>query len=59
MSTYKQLLHINIEQQLKEEIEFAVKKERELGYATTLSSFVRQACLQKLGIINKSDKPND
>ena len=53
--SYKQIMHINVEQQLKEEIENWVEVQKNKGVSTNISEFIRLACLEKLGIIKHSD----
>ena len=49
----KKMMIIAMEGQLKEEIVNAVAVEHSKGNYTTISAWVRLACLEKLGIINK------
>jgi len=51
----KKTMIIQMEGQLKEEIVNAVAVEHSKGNYTTLASWVRLACLEKLGIITRND----
>ena len=49
----KKTMIIQMEGQLKDEIANAIKVEHSKGNYTTMAGWVRLACLEKLGIINK------
>ena len=51
----KKMMIIAMEGKLKEEIVNAVAVEHSRGNYTTIASWVRLACLEKLGIITRSD----
>ena len=50
---YTQQINLNVEKQLKDEIENWVEVQKAKGISTNISEFIRLACLEKLGIINK------
>jgi len=52
----KKTMIIQMEGQLKDEIVNAVAVEHSKGNYTTLASWVRLACLEKLGIIKKGNE---
>ena len=51
----KKTMIIQMEGRLKDEIVNAVAVEHSKGNYTTLASWVRLACLEKLGIISRND----
>jgi hypothetical protein len=52
----KKTMIIQMEGQLKDEIANAIKVEHSKGNYTTMAGWVRLACLEKLGIINRSNE---